>query len=144
MCSSWRLRDFERLLRLTESFTWEDQPTRDPHTGQRTFAGWIPHFQKIIKYVCVLTTFYHLIQSGVRIYISHDLMFSAWYPFDTDSSPGYELAILMQVIPYFYFFQFILISYACKPWNWGETKVSLLNNQIVIGHGKVSYAINWN
>ncbi|XP_033609384.1 uncharacterized protein LOC111869608 isoform X2 [Cryptotermes secundus] len=94
---SWRLRDFERLLRLTESFTWEDQPTRDPHTGHRTFAGWIPHIQKVLKYAYAFTTLIHLVQSGVRIYASHDLIFSATYPFDTVSSPGYELVIVMQI-----------------------------------------------
>ncbi|PNF24040.1 hypothetical protein B7P43_G08626 [Cryptotermes secundus] len=94
---SWRLRDFERLLRLTESFTWEDQPTRDPHTGHRTLAGWIPHLQKVIKYVYAFTAFYHLEQSGIRMYISHELVYPAQYPFDTISSPGYELAILMQI-----------------------------------------------
>ncbi|PNF24039.1 hypothetical protein B7P43_G08627 [Cryptotermes secundus] len=94
--TGWRLRDFERLLRLTESFTWEDQPTRDPHTGHRTLAGWIPHLQKVMTYVYAFTAFYHLVQSGVRMYISHELMYNAWYPFDTISSPGYELVIIMQ------------------------------------------------
>ncbi|PNF24012.1 hypothetical protein B7P43_G08632 [Cryptotermes secundus] len=94
---SWRLRDFERLLRLTESFTWEDQPTRDPHTGHRTLAGWIPHLQIVTKYAYAFTAFYHLVQSGVRMYISHELMYPAWYPFDTVSSPGYELVIVMQI-----------------------------------------------
>ncbi|PNF24042.1 hypothetical protein B7P43_G08624 [Cryptotermes secundus] len=93
---SWRLHDFERLLRLTESFTWEDQPTRDPHTGHRTLPGWIPHLQIVTKYAYAFTAFYHLVQSGVRIYASHELVYPAWYPFDTVSSPGYELAILMQ------------------------------------------------
>jgi hypothetical protein len=99
---SVRLRDFERLFRLTESFTWEDQPTRDPHTGQRTLAGWIPHLQKVMKYVYIITSSYHLVQSGIRMYISHDLVFRAWCPFNTVSSPGYELANLMQVILHFY------------------------------------------
>jgi hypothetical protein len=102
VCSSWRLRGFERLLRLTESFTWEDLPTRDPHTGHRTLVGWIPHLQEVMKYVYAFTALYHLVQSGVRMYVSHELMYSAWYPFDTVSSPGYEIAILMQVILYFH------------------------------------------
>jgi hypothetical protein len=102
MCSSWRLHKFEKLLRLTESFTWEDLPTRDPHTGYRTLVGWIPHLQKVMKYGFASTASYHLVQSGIRIYVSHELMYSAWYPFDTASSPVFELTILMQVIPYFY------------------------------------------
>ncbi|PNF24032.1 hypothetical protein B7P43_G08628 [Cryptotermes secundus] len=93
---SWRLREFERLLRITESFTWEDQPTRDPHTGHRTLAGWIPHLQKVMIYLYAFTAVFHLIQSGIRMYISHDFMYNAWYPFDTVGSPGYELVIIMQ------------------------------------------------
>jgi hypothetical protein len=109
------LRKFEHLLRLTESFRWEDQATRDPDTGHRTLAGWIPHLQKVMKYVYAFTASYHLVQSGVRMYISHELMYSAWYPFDTVSSPGYELVILMQVIPYFNACNFIVISFQWKP-----------------------------
>jgi hypothetical protein len=101
------LNKFERLLSLTECFTWEDLPTRDPHTGHLTLAGWIPHVQKIAKYGFIFTGVYHLGQSGVRMYASHELMYRAWYPFDTDSSPGFELAILSQVIPYFSSLYFI-------------------------------------
>ncbi|XP_033609369.1 uncharacterized protein LOC111869588 [Cryptotermes secundus] len=92
----WRLHDFERLLRLTESFTWEDQPTRDPHTGHHTLAGWIPHLQKLWMYILGFSYFFHILQSGVRMLVYHELMFPAWYPFDTVNSPGYELAIFMQ------------------------------------------------
>jgi hypothetical protein len=102
VCSSWRLHDFECLFHLRESFTWEDQPTRDPHTGQRTLAGWIPHLQKVMTYSFAFTASHHLVQSRVRMYVSHELIYSAWYRFHTFSSPGYELAILMQVIPYLY------------------------------------------
>jgi hypothetical protein len=58
--SSLCLRDSERLFRLTESFTWDDQPIRDPHTGHCTLAGWIPHLQRVMKYALAFTAFYHL------------------------------------------------------------------------------------
>ncbi|PNF24044.1 hypothetical protein B7P43_G08622 [Cryptotermes secundus] len=120
---SWRLHDFERLLRLTESFTWEDQPTRDPHTGHRTLAGWIPHLQEVLKCVYAISLFSHLLQSGVRMYASHELMYRAQYPFDTVSSPGYELVTIMQIfaanfiLSAFLGFQFLyatLIMVACS------------------------------
>jgi hypothetical protein len=41
---------------------------------------------------------YHLAQSGIRLHTSHQLVFSEWYPFDSFSSPGYELVIIIQVI----------------------------------------------
>jgi hypothetical protein len=129
VCSSWRLRDFERVLRLTESFTWEDQQTRDPHTGQRTLAGWIPHLQKIMKYFYAFTAFYRLVQSGVRIYVSHELVFSDWYNSDTISSPGYELITLIQVIMYFYCVYFYCNQLSRNARNWRATKVSFLKNQ---------------
>ncbi|XP_033609372.1 uncharacterized protein LOC111869596 [Cryptotermes secundus] len=119
----WRLRDFERLLRLTKCLTWEDQPTRDPHTGHRTFAGWIPHLQKVVTYSFAFVTSFHLVQSGLRIYISHELVFRTWYPFDSVSSPGYELVIIMQIfasifgLSVFFGFQFLyatLIMVACS------------------------------
>jgi hypothetical protein len=137
VCSRLRLRDFERLLRLTESFTWEDQPTRDPHTGHRTLVGWIPHLQKMSKYFFAFTAFYHLVQSGIRMYVSHELMYSAWYPFDTVSSPGYELVILLQVIPYFFTACISLITFPPSESNRRETKVSFIKNQIVIALNKV-------
>ena len=36
-------RSIERAMDLTDSFTWEDLPTRDAHSGDLTAAGWIPH-----------------------------------------------------------------------------------------------------
>jgi hypothetical protein len=102
VCYRLRLNKFENLLRLTESFRWEDQATRDPHTGHRTLAGWIPHVQKVLICICGFVMCFHIVQSGVRIFTLQEILYSAWYPFDTVSSPGYELAILMQVIPYVY------------------------------------------
>jgi hypothetical protein len=54
-----------------------------------------------MKYAYAFTAFYRLVQSGLRMYASHELVYPAWYPFDTVSSPGYELVFIMQVIPNF-------------------------------------------
>jgi hypothetical protein len=101
VCSRLRLNKSERLLRLTESFAWEDQTTRDSQTGHRTLAGWIPRVQKVFTYVSEFAMYFHTVQPGVRIFAFREILFSAWYHFDTVSSPGYDLAILTQVIRMF-------------------------------------------
>jgi hypothetical protein len=97
LCSRFRLKKFERLLRLTEAFTWEDQPPRDPHTGHTTLAGWIPRVQKLLTNVFGFSISFHIVTSAVRVFVFHEILYKAWYPFDTASSPGYEVAVVMQV-----------------------------------------------
>ena len=95
---SYRQRDIERLLRLTQSFTWEELPTRDPDTGHLTKAGYIPIMQNTAAYLITLSIIYHTLHSTVLIVLNHDMPFTNWYPFDASVSPIYETAILTQVI----------------------------------------------
>jgi hypothetical protein len=88
---------FERLIHLTESFTWEELPTKDPVTGRRTWAGLITGIQKVSKNVFLFTVVYHVIQTSVSMVTSNDMVFNAWYPFDVSTTPVYELIILSQV-----------------------------------------------
>jgi hypothetical protein len=88
---------FERLIGLTEFFTWEDQPTRDPATGRLRWAGLITRIQNISKKIFVFTVVFHVIHISLRIATSHDLVFKAWYPFDVTTTPAYQLIILTQV-----------------------------------------------
>jgi hypothetical protein len=97
-CYSYRKRDIEHLLSLTDSFTWEELPTRDPDTGYLTKAGYIPIIQNLTKYSLVLAFVYHNIQSAVRMVMSHDMMITSWYPFDASVSPVFEIANLTQVM----------------------------------------------
>jgi hypothetical protein len=41
---------------------------------------------------------YHTIQSAVRIVMSHDMIFTRWFPIDASSSPVYEITNLIQVM----------------------------------------------
>jgi hypothetical protein len=88
---------FEELIRLTEFFTWEDLPIRNPETGLRTFAGLIMGIQNISRNVFMFTLVYHVVQTSIRIFTSHDMVFEAWYPFDVSTSPVYEFTMLSQV-----------------------------------------------
>jgi hypothetical protein len=83
---------------MTESFTWEGLPTRDPDTGHATKAGYIPKIPVIAKYTATFIVVFHGTQSTVRMVYSHDMVFSKWYPFDATVSPAYELVNLSQVI----------------------------------------------
>jgi hypothetical protein len=83
---------------MTESFTWEELPTRHPDTGHTTKAGYIPRIQVIAKKIMAFIALFHETQSIVRMVYSHDMMYSKWYPFDVTVSPAYELANLSQVI----------------------------------------------
>jgi hypothetical protein len=95
---SYRKRDIERLLSLTDRFTWEDLPTTDPETGHLTKAGYIPIIQRLTKYVPASLIGYHVTQSTVRILLNHDMVFTTWYPFEASESPVYEIVNLTQVM----------------------------------------------
>jgi hypothetical protein len=82
---------------LTDSFTWEDLPTRDADTGHLTPAGWIPLIQMYTTRVAVVTLAFHCVQSTIRIVKSHETILIAWYPFDWNVSPFYELVNISQV-----------------------------------------------
>jgi hypothetical protein len=97
-CYSYRKGDIENLIRLTDSFTWEELPTRDPDTGHLTQAGCIPITQTIATYVPTLVYAFHIVQTAVRIVTSRDMVFPAWLPVDASVSPVYEIATVVQVI----------------------------------------------
>jgi len=82
---------------LTDSFTWEDLPTRDAETGQLTAAGWIQLIQMYNTRAAVVVLAFHCVQSTIRIVKSHETIIIAWYPFDWNVSPFYELVNISQV-----------------------------------------------
>jgi hypothetical protein len=95
---SYRQPDIQHLLRITNSFTWEEMPTRDPDTGNLTKSGYIPKMQNVSAYIITLSIIFHTVQSAVRMALDHDMPFTKWYPFDASVSPIYEIALLTQVI----------------------------------------------
>jgi hypothetical protein len=94
----FRTRDIDNLIRLTETFTWEELPKRDPSTGHLTKAGYIPTIQTIIKYILTFGFFFNGLQGIVRMASTHDMIYTKWYLFDASVSPAYELVNLSQVI----------------------------------------------
>jgi hypothetical protein len=82
---------------LTDRFTWEDLPTRDPDTGYLTAAGWISLIKMCTTRAAVAMLIIHSIQSTTRIVTNHETMYIAWYPFDWTISPFYELVNISQV-----------------------------------------------
>jgi hypothetical protein len=95
---SYRKREIEHLLTLTDSFTWEELPTRDPETGNISSAGYIPIIQTQIKYLITFLFAFHGTQSTVRIVMSHEMILPMWLPFDASWSPLYEIIIFIQVM----------------------------------------------
>jgi len=95
---SYRKSDIEQLLSLTDFFTWEELPNRDPDTGYLTKAGYIPIIQSLARNVNVFLIAFNIIQFIVRSVTSHDMIFADWYPFDVSVSPMYEIANFTQVI----------------------------------------------
>jgi hypothetical protein len=87
----------ERAMDLTDSFTWEDLPTRDADTGHLTAAGWIPLSMKYSVRVAIACLCVHIVQSTIRMVKNHETMLVAWYPFDWTVSPFYELVNISQV-----------------------------------------------
>ncbi|XP_021920425.1 odorant receptor 2a-like [Zootermopsis nevadensis] len=94
----FRKREIAHLLALTDSFTWEELPTKDPETGRLTKAGYLPVTQKIASHASALIYTFHFVQSSVRIATSHDKVFPAWFPFDTTVNPAYAAVNLVQAI----------------------------------------------
>jgi len=97
ICIRWRQRSIERAMDLTDSFTWEDLPTRDADTGHLTAAGRIPLIQMYANLAAVFVLVFHCVQSTVRIVTNHETLFNTWYPFDWTVSPFYELVNISQV-----------------------------------------------
>ena len=97
LCLRFRQRSIERAMDLTDSFTWEDLPTRDTDTGHLTAAGWIPLIMKYSKNAFIVLLCLHFAQSTIRIVTNHETIFNAWYPFDWTISPFYELVNISQV-----------------------------------------------
>jgi hypothetical protein len=82
---------------LTDRFTWEDLPTRDADTGHLTAAGWIPRIKMFSTSSFVMVMSFHFVQSTIRMVKNHEMMLTAWYPFDWTVSPFYELVNISQV-----------------------------------------------
>jgi hypothetical protein len=82
----------ERLLRVTEPFTWDDVPTRDPNTGRLTIASWIGRINTFAQKISILLVFIHFLYIFFRSISSEGrlLQFNTWYPFETLTSPQYE------------------------------------------------------
>ena len=97
ICDRSRQKSIERAMDLTDSFTWEDLPTRDAHTGHLTAAGWIQLIQKYTVLTIFVASGFHYVQSTIRILTNHETLFSTWYPFDWTVSPFYELVNISQV-----------------------------------------------
>jgi hypothetical protein len=82
---------------LTDSFTWEDLPTRDGDTGHLTAAGWIPNINVFSMRAVIVMACFHTVHSTVRMVTNHETILIAWYPFDWTVSPFYELVNISQV-----------------------------------------------
>jgi hypothetical protein len=82
---------------LTDSFTWEDLPTRNADTGHLTAAGWIPRINLFTMRAAIAFIFIHFAQSTIRIVTNHETILITWYPFDWTVSPFYELVNISQV-----------------------------------------------
>ena len=97
LCIRLQQSSIESAMDLTDSFTWEDLPTRDADTGHLTAAGWIPLIMKYNKSAAISMLCFHTIQSTFRMATNHETIFRVWYPFDWTVSPFYELVNIAQV-----------------------------------------------
>jgi len=99
---SYRRRHFEHLLTLTDSFTWEELPTRDPDTGYLTNAGYIRFNQVLVRNAVIFGYAHHVIQTTVKIVVNHELIFTVWFPIDPLRNPVYGFLIAIQVCSHCY------------------------------------------
>ena len=93
----FRKAEIEKLMYMTEEFTWEDLPVRD-EMGGLTMAGTIPRIQKIVKVMILVICGPHTLYMIMRTISSRDLLgFNSWFPFDTRSSPVHEALLFFHV-----------------------------------------------
>ena len=97
LCFRFRQKSIDRAIDLTDSFTWQDLPTRDADTGHLTAAGWIPLIMKFSRSAAIAMLCFHTVQSTIRIVTNHETQYNAWYPFDWTVSPFYEIVNISQV-----------------------------------------------
>ena len=97
LCLRLQQHSIERAMDLTDSFTWEDLPTRDVDSGQLKAAGWVPLTMNNSVRVAFGGLCIHIVQSTIRMVKNHETMVSASYPFDWTVSPFYELVNISQV-----------------------------------------------
>jgi hypothetical protein len=74
-------------------------------------AGLIPRIQRF-SFIITTTVFtYHIVQTTLRFTTNDDrpFMYGTWYPFDTKTSPTYELINISQV-------RVSIISWFCSLW----------------------------
>jgi hypothetical protein len=95
---SYRKHEIAHLIRLTDSFSWEDLPTRDPDTGYLTKAGYLRLIPSITKYLTACALALHCMLGVVRMQLDRDMVFTNWYPFDVSASPAFEIANFTQVM----------------------------------------------
>jgi len=76
ICVRWRQKSIERVMDLTDSFTWEDLPSRDAETGHVTPGGWISLILKFTSRIVVLTLGFHCVQSTIRIVTKYETVFN--------------------------------------------------------------------
>jgi hypothetical protein len=93
----YRKRDIERLLTLTDTYTWEELPIRNPDTGHLTKAGYIPVIQLLTKYAFCFGVGYHLAQSAFLMVTEHGMILTSWFPFDLSVTTVYVIANTIQV-----------------------------------------------
>ena len=94
---SCRKRHIKHLLTLTDSFTWEELPTKDPDTEYLTNAGFLTRIQSLTKYTVLFSSAIHITQRTVHIITSHETIYPLWLPIDISRSPIYEIINVMQV-----------------------------------------------
>jgi hypothetical protein len=95
-------RSIERAMDLTDSFTWEDLPTRDADSGHLTAAGWIPLIKMYTTRFTLVIIAFHFVHSTILVVKSKETLYTTWYPFDWTVSPFYELVIISQVTVFQY------------------------------------------
>jgi hypothetical protein len=87
----------EHLLTLTDSFTWEELPTRDVDNGNLTKAVYIPVIQRLTKYAVWFIIFSACMHSTFRIVTERGMTFTSWFPFDISVTTVYVTANIIQV-----------------------------------------------
>ena len=97
LCLRLNQQSIERTMDLTDSFTWEEMPTRDADTGYLTAAGWIRRITFFSTRISLGLLTFLFTQSTIRVLTSHETIYTAWYPFNWTISPFYELVIISQV-----------------------------------------------
>ncbi|XP_021941233.1 odorant receptor 2a-like isoform X2 [Zootermopsis nevadensis] len=88
-----------KLMGLTDSFTWDESPAKDCHTGKTSKGSLIPVIKNSVWKLCLFVIAFHGSYFTLQVSLGRRILsINSYYPFDWTVSPLYELVNITQFV----------------------------------------------